>query len=235
MSKTWNVTGRLRWCVCPCVCVWLCPLGSDCGGRMSQVDRVAGSLNTSKTHTQTDTGLCTHSLPAGSTAATQKCPCGCQPAAPPHLPTHPPIVCPDGATPVKNGGKERAKAESVAFEVRWGHKVKKKKKDEEDRRAAHQSKESWESMKERCNTEVKELFWVLVKFPIRCIIKTSIKYNKRSSPPPGNPSAAVWADDVGHRVPACSWAPVGEVHWACAHISRKLLGVLNLRRGSAHD
>lgn len=43
--------------------------------------------------------------------------------------TPPPIVCPDGATPVKNQREEkRAKAQSVVLEVRWGHKKVFKKK-----------------------------------------------------------------------------------------------------------
>lgn len=93
-------------------------------------------------------------------------------------------------------------------------------------------------MKQKFNTEVKEIFgcFLNVQHNInkedkeRNIYQENTKQTdnkirqKRSSPPPGNPSATVWANDVGHGVPTCSWAPVGEVHWACAHISRKLLG-----------
>lgn len=78
---------------------------------MSQVDRVAGSLNTSK-HTHTPTHARTHSSacwPGGR--HTESVPVG----ASPHLLY---------GTPVKNGRKERegAEAQRVVLEVRWGHK-----------------------------------------------------------------------------------------------------------------
>lgn len=60
-------------------------------------------------------------------------------------------------------------------------------------------------------------------------------YKKKYSPPPDNPSAPVWADDVRHGVPAGSRAAVGEVHRAGAHIGRKLLGFQIGRRGNVHD
>lgn len=116
-SKTQNVMGRWRWCVCPYLSVWTCPLGMDCGGRMSQVDRVAGSLNTSK-HTHTSAfwpgGRHTESVPVGAS---------------------PRLLY---GTPVRNGRKERegAEAQSVVLEVRWGH----KKKNKEDGKSDLQSR-----------------------------------------------------------------------------------------------
>lgn len=69
---------------------------------MSQVDRMAGSLHTSK---YAQTHICTfRKIPVGAS----------------QLP--PPTACPDGARPIKNRRKERAKIQSVVLEVRWGHK-----------------------------------------------------------------------------------------------------------------
>lgn len=74
---------------------------------MSQVDRVAGSLNTSK---RTHTHICTQSVLLARQQPHRNIPVGAGQ-------TPPPIVCPDGA-----------KAQSVVLEVRWGHKKVKKKK-----------------------------------------------------------------------------------------------------------
>lgn len=143
-AKIRNVTGRLRWCVrLHLSCVWLCPAGSDSGGRMSQVDEVAGSLNTSK-HTRMHARTHTHSLPAGPTAATQKTSLWV-PASHPHLLYW--------AKPVKNWRRKREKAESMTFEVRWKHKKKKKVRCEQRSAlkgsAYRPSKGRWENTKEK--------------------------------------------------------------------------------------
>lgn len=87
--------------MCPYLSVWTCPLGMDCGGRMSQVDRVAGSLNTSK-HTHT------HVCLLARRQAHRKCPCGCQP---------PPIVWHTGEEWEEGEGRCRGTECGVGGEV----------------------------------------------------------------------------------------------------------------------
>jgi len=112
--------------------VWVCMGGfipwDQTGGRMSQVDRVAGSLNTSKSHTHTHTHE-RRNIPVGATR-------------------RPPlIVSPDGATPVKNRREKRAKTQRGVFEVRWEHR---KKSDKKEVR--------WSQRNIKLNTEVQKPF-----------------------------------------------------------------------------